>query len=85
MRQHLHKDPGDCSKREKHSEKASEELHATFSALLQLPAGVKALEAGKCCPFWKAWPKTSEGPLEGVTPFEALWKGNYLLKLCQKG
>ena len=58
---------------------SSEELQASFSALLRLPAGAKAPEAGKHCPFWKAWPKSSEVPLEGLTPFE------HLLKLCQRG
>ena len=61
---------------------ASEELQATFSALLRLPAGAKAPEAGKCRPFRQAWPKPSEGPLEGLAPFEALQKGKCFPKLC---
>jgi hypothetical protein len=39
---------------------------------LPLPAGAKELEAGKGCPFWKAWPRSSKG-------------GHALLKLCGKG
>ena len=64
---------------------ASEEMQAAFPALLRLPAGAKGPEAGKGRPFWKAWPKPSEGLLEGLRASKALQKGSNTFEALPEG